>query len=285
MATRKATSPATRAETPDVSPAPPQGNDVKITVKRKRRRLYDPVPESAETAAAEATPAAVARKTAKQARKRPAKARRRTTATAAKTTEPAAKTKTPATEAKKPAARAKKPAAKAEDRVVETPRPGADTDEATAAGAARADAAQELVKKYSLGTAAVGLVPVPLIDLVASSVLQSRMLKALTELYEVEYSEQRARIFTGAMVGSVTSVSVARQTGVVLGSLLKSMPAVGLVAAVTLMPAATGASTYALGTVFIQHFETGGTLLDFDPEKMRAYYQQQVAEAQASPGA
>ena len=42
------------------------------------------------------------------------------------------------------------------------------------------------------------------------------------------------------------------------------------------MPAAAGASTYAVGQVFIQHFESGGTFLDFDPDKVKAYFAEQV---------
>jgi hypothetical protein len=38
------------------------------------------------------------------------------------------------------------------------------------------------------------------------------------------------------------------------------------------MVAISGGMTYAIGKVFVQHFESGGTLLDFQPEKMRKYY-------------
>ena len=41
------------------------------------------------------------------------------------------------------------------------------------------------------------------------------------------------------------------------------------------MPVFAGASTYAIGKVFIQHFESGGTFLDFEPAKVRAYFSQQ----------
>ena len=34
----------------------------------------------------------------------------------------------------------------------------------------------------------------------------------------------------------------------------------------------TGASTYAVGRVFIQHFESGGTFLTLDPDKVKAHY-------------
>ncbi|MDE2463441.1 MAG: GTPase, partial [Alphaproteobacteria bacterium] len=44
--------------------------------------------------------------------------------------------------------------------------------------------------------------------------------------------------------------------------------------AVTL-PSLAAASTYALGKVFIQHFESGGTFLDMDPDKVSAYFKEQ----------
>jgi len=40
-------------------------------------------------------------------------------------------------------------------------------------------------------------------------------------------------------------------------------------------PALDAASTWATGKVFIRHFESGGTFLDFDPGKARAYYAEQ----------
>ena len=39
-----------------------------------------------------------------------------------------------------------------------------------------------------------------------------------------------------------------------------------------------GATTYAVGKVFIEHFESGGTFLDFDPEKMRDHFQELYEE-------
>ncbi len=146
---------------------------------------------------------------------------------------------------------------------------------------ARRQSAREIIKKYSLGTATTGLLPLPLVDLVALSVMQRKMLRALTELYGVEYSEQRLKFYVGALLSDVSSISMAGGAGVLLGSLLKVMPGVGTLAGASLMPAATGASTYALGKVFVRHFESGGNLLDFDPKKMRGYFEEQLAEAAA----
>ena len=42
--------------------------------------------------------------------------------------------------------------------------------------------------------------------------------------------------------------------------------------------AAPGAAQDAAGGVFVQHFESGGTLLDFDAKKMRAYFSSKLEE-------
>jgi hypothetical protein len=44
------------------------------------------------------------------------------------------------------------------------------------------------------------------------------------------------------------------------------------------MPSAFAASalTYAIGRVFIHHFELGGTLLNFDADKLRSYFREQL---------
>ena len=44
------------------------------------------------------------------------------------------------------------------------------------------------------------------------------------------------------------------------------------------MPVFASASTYAVGHTFIHHFESGGTLLDLDPAKVRDYVARQYQE-------
>ena len=47
------------------------------------------------------------------------------------------------------------------------------------------------------------------------------------------------------------------------------------------MPVLAGAATYAVGKVFIQHFESGGTFLNFNPESVRGYYEAMFKEGQS----
>jgi hypothetical protein len=44
------------------------------------------------------------------------------------------------------------------------------------------------------------------------------------------------------------------------------------------MPVISGASTYAIYKVFIQHFESGGTFLDLDPAKVKSYFAEQFTK-------
>lgn len=139
------------------------------------------------------------------------------------------------------------------------------------ADGAREQEALRLVRKYMLYSAGAGLAPIPCFDLVAVTVLQSRMLKKLCILYGLNYSGERAKSLVAALVGGIYA-------GLIAGSMARFIPFVGLVS-LAAIPAASGALTYAVGRVFIQHFESGGTFLDFDPAKVRKYFAEQYEQA------
>ena len=134
----------------------------------------------------------------------------------------------------------------------------------------------DIVKRFSLIASAAGLIPFPIIDLTAVLAIQLKMLKELSDHYGIRFSEHRVKNVLGSLIGSFVAPLV---TPIVV-SMVKSIPGVGTIAAFLALPGIAAASTYAVGRVFIQHFESGGTFLDFDPEKTRAFYQQQLREAQ-----
>ena len=78
-----------------------------------------------------------------------------------------------------------------------------------------------------------------------------------------------------ALMGSVVPGSLS--CGLV-GSAVKAIPGVGALAGAPTMALFSGGATWALGKVFIQHFEAGGTFLDFDPEKVKDYFKAQFEE-------
>jgi len=129
--------------------------------------------------------------------------------------------------------------------------------------------AERIVNSYVGWSAGAGLIPLPLIDLAAITAVELKMLDDLAKFYEIPFSRNAAKSIIGSLVGGAGTVMAA----VPAASLLKFVPIVGGIAGMLTEPAIAAAATYALGRVFIQHFESGGTFLDFNPEEVRAYYQ------------
>lgn len=130
------------------------------------------------------------------------------------------------------------------------------------------EAAEALVRKNVYISAAIGVVPVPIVDLVAINGIQFNMLYQLSKLYDIPFCKEAAKSIIGTLIGGSGVAILTRPAW----SILKAVPVVGwLVGGLTLSIMA-GASTYALGKVFIQHFESGGTFLTFDPKAVKAHF-------------
>src|ERR1700754_479907 len=113
--------------------------------------------------------------------------------------------------------------------------------------------ANEQVKKHAYVAAGLGLIPIPLLDLAAISATQLKLVKTLADHYDVPFSENRGKALIGALAGGAAPGLAAGTTR----SLLKFIPGVGGLLGMVTTPALAGASTYAVGKVFIQHFESG----------------------------
>jgi uncharacterized protein (DUF697 family) len=135
--------------------------------------------------------------------------------------------------------------------------------------------ATKKIRNYMWWSMGAGLVPVPFLDLVAISGVQVKMLSELSKIYDVPFNENRGKAVIGALLGALVPQSLA--CGVV-GSALKAIPTVGTIAGASTLVLTSGASAWALGKVFVQHFEAGGTFLDFDPDAVRDYFKKQFEE-------
>lgn len=126
--------------------------------------------------------------------------------------------------------------------------------------------AEEIVRNHILWSMGAGAVPLPIIDVMAVTYVQLDMLKQLSRIYEINYEESSGKNWVSAVAGS----SLAR-----LGaSFVKGIPGIGSWLGGVSMVILSGASTYALGQVFINHFENGGNLFNFDLEWAKKFYEQ-----------
>jgi uncharacterized protein (DUF697 family) len=141
----------------------------------------------------------------------------------------------------------------------------------------RSAQAGNIIKKHVIVVMGASLVPIPLFDLVALTSVQLKMLYSLTKSYEVPFSKNLGKSSIASLLGGVMPTSSA----MALASLAKAVPGLGTATGMISVSVLGGATTYAIGSVFMQHFESGGTLLDFDPKKMRAYFSGKLEEGKA----
>jgi uncharacterized protein (DUF697 family) len=128
-------------------------------------------------------------------------------------------------------------------------------------------AAEKVVDRFSLYSGAAGLIPLPGVDLATVGGVQIQMLRRLSQIYGVPFSDNRGKALIAALAGAMIPAT----SGMGVVSLVKSVPVAGTVVAVLAMPTLSAGATYAIGTAFIEHFASGGTLLDFNPPDYRAF--------------
>lgn len=138
-------------------------------------------------------------------------------------------------------------------------------------------AANALTKRYTYWATGLGIVPVPVLDLAAVLAVQVKLVYELSHLYGVKFFDTKAKHFITVLIAGMGS---GRIVAPVIASLFKVVPIVGQVSGFIALSVTGGAITYALGKVFTSHFESGGTLLDFDPVKSKAYFAELVKEGQ-----
>jgi len=131
------------------------------------------------------------------------------------------------------------------------------------------------VRKYMYSSMAIGLIPAPGVDLAGLMALQVKMAHSLAKHYSVPFRGDLGKSTITSLLGALGPITLARGT---FGSLVKAIPVIGTAVGIATQPLLSGAFTYAVGKVFIQHFEAGGTFLDLDPKTVRAHFAQEFQE-------
>lgn len=128
----------------------------------------------------------------------------------------------------------------------------------------KSEMASSVIQNHMIWSMGAGFIPVPIADLFAVSAIQLDMIRQMCKIYDIDFKETEGKAVITALTGS----SLAR-----LGArAIKFIPGVGSILGGVTMAVLSGGSTYALGEVFKKHFETGGTFLDFDPSRLKKYY-------------
>lgn len=131
----------------------------------------------------------------------------------------------------------------------------------------RSKHASSVIRNHMVISMGAGFIPLPLMDVLAAGAIQLDMIRQLCKVYDVEFKENQGKAIISAL-----STSILTKMGV--RSALKLIPGIGTIVGGMALAVFNGASTYALGEVFKKHFELGGTILDFDVDRVKKAYKE-----------
>jgi uncharacterized protein (DUF697 family) len=156
-----------------------------------------------------------------------------------------------------PAAKQRSAAPALPDNVIEMmPKAEAPAASPVSDAAQRRRKAVAIVERYANLSAVGGAIPVPLVNAAAIMALMIRMVKTLSELYEVPFERTRTRATMIALMGGALPTGFSTIATSSLTFLVPGLNLIGLaVASVT-----SGAFARAIGQLYIEHFENGVTI-------------------------
>ena len=137
-----------------------------------------------------------------------------------------------------------------------------------------------IIRKNTLWAAGTGLIPIPVLDSAAIVAVQLKMVAELSSIHEVPFTENSGKSVIASFVASLTSSVLGKSllaTGL-FSNVAKALPVVGSALSILTMPGFNAAFTYALGKVFQQHYEAGGTMSNFDPKAAEPYFKEKFKE-------
>jgi len=128
--------------------------------------------------------------------------------------------------------------------------------------------ANQIVTNHMLFAVGFGSMPVPIVDILGLSATQINMLRQLSNLYGEKFTDDMAKKAIASLIGGSVAIPVAMG----VSSIIKFIPIIGQSAGSISIASIGSASTYGVGRVFVEHFESGGTLLNFDANKTKEYF-------------
>jgi uncharacterized protein (DUF697 family) len=147
-------------------------------------------------------------------------------------------------------------------------------DETVGAKTAQRAGAMRIVHRYVAASAIAGLNPVPVLDVTVLGGIHVSLIRDLTNHYGAAFSDHAARNILIAIAATIIPGAI----GTILGrKALRAIPFLVPGAGLVTMSAFSAAVSYGLGRIFINHFESGGTLDSFDLENLHRIFSWKTA--------
>lgn len=121
----------------------------------------------------------------------------------------------------------------------------------------RAQRARRIIRRYMAVSAATALLPNAAFDQLVLGAVLAKLLHELCEVYDTTLAEQKTRVILGAVLGGAHGKWINRY---VARYASMAFPTFRFSARFIARPMVASAIIYSIGTLFLQHFETGAWL-------------------------
>ncbi len=128
-----------------------------------------------------------------------------------------------------------------------------------------AEEADKIIRQNVYGAMGLGLVPIHWFQFAAVLPVQLNVARQLSNLYGVPFKEGMAKNIITAVAGAGASTLLTP----FIKAAVAGIPLVGLPLAVSTQPLMNALSTYAVGHMFINHFERGGNFVKANMDEMK----------------
>jgi uncharacterized protein (DUF697 family) len=135
--------------------------------------------------------------------------------------------------------------------------------------------ADHIVNKYTLIAVGIGVVPSPTVNSIGVLGLELQMINELAVAYNYPFPTKLAMIKVfSSLIGSLGPVYFALKSQ----SALSAVPVFGTLLAASIYSISGGISVYAVGKIFQNHFESGGTLISKNNAYLRKLFKSHYDE-------
>ncbi len=123
--------------------------------------------------------------------------------------------------------------------------------------------AMKIVNKHVLLSGGIGFIPAPFFDQIAIAGVLANMLNALCRFYGIKFSDHKIKAIVASVLGGAHSDWI---TYYIVKYLSKLAPSINAVGNFVTRPIISAAITYAVGKLFVHHFESGSWLRVKEPK-------------------
>ena len=139
--------------------------------------------------------------------------------------------------------------------------------------------AENCIKNHVLLAVGIGLIPSATVDIVGIAAIEVNLIRALAEIYRFPTPHKlvAAKILI-SVAGSIGPVYLASH----LPGSFKSVPLLGHALYVGFLSLSGGAAVYAVGKLFQEHYESGGTFLSSENLHIQNAFERYFAEGKTA---